>query len=260
MTWQEGPGWMLYRGDSRDMHTLADASARLVLTSPPYFSTETEPLLKVPRAKQTDVARVRAEVAAYALSLGANFQEIGRVVCPAGYLVVHTRDIRYGRTLVQLASLHRQLAEAVGFELRTRVFWRRTPTARSRSKTFAEHAFSGAFEVDDLDEFLVFQKSGEERALARKLSRKAASKLAEPMWEFRPMGGARSHPYQSPAEAMRRFIELLTREGDLVVDPFAGHATTLWCAVKLGRNAVGWEIDERHFRAAVLKMRGVLKQ
>jgi DNA modification methylase len=155
--------------------------------------------------------------------------------------------------------LHRQLAEAVGFELRTKVFWRKSPNLRSRSWAFLEHALEGAFEVDDLEEFLVFQKPGPEVTQNRTMSQSELRMVSEPVWAFPAMGGARSHPYQSPAKAMRRFIELLTNPGELVVDPFAGRATTLWCAVKLGRQAVGWEREKSHFLEAKRKMGGVIK-
>ncbi len=259
MTWRDGPGWRLNWGDSRDMHSLADATAHLVLTGPPFFSVKTERLLKMPVKYQVDVAKVREELSDFAMTLLPNFSEMSRVTRAGGYLVIHTKDIRYGRALLQLASSHRQLAEAVGFELRTRVLWRKTPNLRGRSRAFLEDSVHGAFQVDDLEEFLVFQKPGPEATHSRMMSQLELRKVSEPVWEFPAMGGVRTHPYQSPAKAIRRFIELLTRPGELVVDPFAGRATTLWCAVKLGREAVGWEIEERHFSEATRKMYGVVR-
>jgi site-specific DNA-methyltransferase (adenine-specific) len=45
---------------------------------------------------------------------------------------------------------------------------------------------------------------------------------------------------------VRRFIALYSEPGDLVVDPFAGHGTTLRVALAMGRRAIGYEIDQRH--------------
>ena len=41
-----------------------------------------------------------------------------------------------------------------------------------------------------------------------------------------------------------RFIELYSILGDLVVDPFAGHGTTLVEARKLGRRALGYDLEQ----------------
>jgi len=38
--------------------------------------------------------------------------------------------------------------------------------------------------------------------------------------------------------------------GDTVLDPFTGTATTILAAAKVGRNAVGVEIDPSYFRMA----------
>jgi DNA modification methylase len=39
-------------------------------------------------------------------------------------------------------------------------------------------------------------------------------------------------------------IALFSCPGDLVVDPFAGHGTTLRVALTMGRRAIGYEIDQ----------------
>jgi DNA modification methylase len=46
-----------------------------------------------------------------------------------------------------------------------------------------------------------------------------------------------------------------SRSGDLVVDPFAGWATTLIAPVGQGRHAVGAELDRGAYRKAVSAMR-----
>lgn len=46
-----------------------------------------------------------------------------------------------------------------------------------------------------------------------------------------------------PRELPRRFIWQHTQPGDLVLDPFCGVGTTLVEAIKLGRSAVGFELD-----------------
>ena len=58
-------------------------------------------------------------------------------------------------------------------------------------------------------------------------------------------GGKRIHPTQKPTELFCRIILDYTKENDLILDPFLGSGTTLVCAKKLGRKAIGIEIEEK---------------
>ena len=52
------------------------------------------------------------------------------------------------------------------------------------------------------------------------------------------------YPTQKPVLLMRRIIEIVTDEGDLVVDPFCGSGATLVAAKSLNRNSIGIDISE----------------
>lgn len=51
------------------------------------------------------------------------------------------------------------------------------------------------------------------------------------------------HPCPVPIELMERIIKLTTKEGDLVVDPFAGSGSTGVACVNTNRRFIGFEID-----------------
>ena len=53
------------------------------------------------------------------------------------------------------------------------------------------------------------------------------------------------HPCEKPGVLLRHMIEVSSRTGDLILDPFAGSGSTLLAARDLGRRAVGIEMDER---------------
>jgi ParB/RepB/Spo0J family partition protein len=55
----------------------------------------------------------------------------------------------------------------------------------------------------------------------------------------------RLHAWQKPDELAERFIRHSTKEKDLIIDPFAGTGTFLAAAQKLGRHALGAEIDQK---------------
>jgi adenine-specific DNA-methyltransferase len=64
------------------------------------------------------------------------------------------------------------------------------------------------------------------------------------------------HPAQYPEELCRRIILLLTNEKGVVMDPFMGVGTTCFVAEKLGRKAIGFEINKKYFDEATLRMNG----
>lgn len=62
------------------------------------------------------------------------------------------------------------------------------------------------------------------------------------------------HPTQKPISLLKKLINLLTDEGDVVIDPCAGSGTTLRAAVECGRHSYGFEIDKEFYKQAKDKM------
>ncbi len=61
------------------------------------------------------------------------------------------------------------------------------------------------------------------------------------------------YPTQKPEALLERIIKLTTKEGDIVLDPFAGCGTTVAAAQKLGRRWIG--IDVTHLAIALQRYR-----
>jgi hypothetical protein len=60
----------------------------------------------------------------------------------------------------------------------------------------------------------------------------------------------RIHTTQKPLQLIRDLVSLFTDPGDLILDPFAGSATTLVAAYEQGRRAIGVEMDAKNAEAA----------
>jgi DNA modification methylase len=65
--------------------------------------------------------------------------------------------------------------------------------------------------------------------------------------------GQRPHPARFPAALPSFFVRLLTTEGDLVLDPFAGSNTTGAVAESLRRRWLAFELDESYARNSRLR-------
>ena len=58
----------------------------------------------------------------------------------------------------------------------------------------------------------------------------------------------KKHSAAFPEELPEWFIKLFTKEGDMVLDPFAGSGTTLFVAERMRRSAIGIEIMEDYYQ------------
>jgi DNA modification methylase len=67
------------------------------------------------------------------------------------------------------------------------------------------------------------------------------------------------HPCPKPIEWLHWLVRLTSVPGEIVLDPFMGSGTTLVAAKRLGRTAVGIELDERYCEIAARRLsQGVL--
>jgi len=62
------------------------------------------------------------------------------------------------------------------------------------------------------------------------------------------------HPTVKPVELMRWLIKLVTRDGQLVLDPFAGSGTTGIACIQEGRDFIGIELDLEYWKIATERL------
>jgi site-specific DNA-methyltransferase (adenine-specific) len=73
----------------------------------------------------------------------------------------------------------------------------------------------------------------------------------------RERGEGNSHPTVKPLALIEYLLRLITRPGQLVIDPFAGSGTTLVACARLGRQAVGIEREAAYCRIARRRLQAV---
>ena len=56
---------------------------------------------------------------------------------------------------------------------------------------------------------------------------------------------------------MAHFVNILSNEGDWILDPFMGSGTTGVVAKRAGRNFIGIELDSNYFAMAQNRIKGV---
>lgn len=70
--------------------------------------------------------------------------------------------------------------------------------------------------------------------------------IKEFFYESRDIRDKTIHPAMFPISLPAHFIQLLTHKGELVLDPFVGVGSTLIAAQDLGRNAVGFDLQQKY--------------
>lgn len=65
-----------------------------------------------------------------------------------------------------------------------------------------------------------------------------------------PSENRNGHPTPKPLDVMLPLVQLVSRKGDIILDPFMGSGTTGVACVQTGRNFIGIEIDRGYFDIA----------
>lgn len=81
------------------------------------------------------------------------------------------------------------------------------------------------------------------------------------VWECkRVVGDTQIHQNQKPLSLIERCIETHSKEGDLILDPFMGSATTAIASIRNHRNFIGYELDKGYFEKAQKRIKEELMQ
>ncbi len=259
-------------GDSRRMSELPDGSVHLVVTSPPYPMIELwDDLFRQldPRIDEAweEMERARGEEREslvrriYDLmheNLDLVWEEVHRVLVPGGIACVNVGDAtRSVGGMFRLFPNHSRVIESferMGFVTLPYVLWEK-PTNKPNAFLGSGFLPPNAYVTLDVEFILVFRKGGPREFRPKDPLRYASAYTKEErdrwfsqIWDVR--GERQVHPRAErrtaafPLEIPRRLIRMFSVVGDTVLDPFLGTGTTTRAAIDLGRNSVGYEIDE----------------
>ncbi len=243
----------LLRGDARRLVGVAAGSVHLVLTSPPY-----------PMVAQWDEqfrALGAGRYPAMLRVLEGAWRACHRVLVPGGLLAVVIGDaLRRDERGFRLWPNHAATllaAERVGFRPLPYLLWKK-PTNRPNAYLGSGFLPPSAYVTLDC-EFVLLLRKGELRRFPPHDSRRERSRFTRQqrdrwfsqVWEDvrgTRQEGPTGRTGAFPDGLAERLVRMFSVAGDTVLDPFAGTGTTLWAALRLGRDAIGVEIDPKVYR------------
>ncbi len=236
-------------GDSRQMVEISNDSIALVVTSPPYWNIKDYGI-----KGQIGYGQTLHE---YLKDLYRVWKECFRVLLPGRRLCINigdqfARSIIYGR--YKVIPLHAEIisqCEDIGFDYMGSIIWQKKTTMNTTGGATVMGSYpyppNGIIEID-YEFILVFKKPGNGNAIQSEikkesiLSKEDWKNYFKGHWNF---GGAKqiAHEAMFPEELPLRLIKMFSFVGETVLDPFLGSGTTMKAALKLRRNAIGYEIN-----------------
>jgi len=245
---------------------MPDASVQLVVTSPPY---------NIGKPYET-----KKSIAAYALGQDAVIKECVRVLRPGGSLCWQVGNLTLrGAVILPLdILLYHVFHRYKQLRLRNRIVWHYEHGLHAQVRFSGRHETilwftKGEEYTFNLDAVRVPQKyPGKRHSKGPHKGEYSGNPLGKNPGDVWIIPNVKhnhiektAHPCQFPVELVERLVLAMTNEGEFVLDPYMGVASTAVAALRNGRKVAGAEIEPEYFgigwrrvlqtRAGTLKVR-----
>ena len=202
---------------------IPDNSIDLVLTSPPYDNIEGSGYSK----GKKDVLFLKL----YSDFFDVVLNEVYRVVKPTGQFFLNLKSGTINKTLVTPHWIE-FLESFKQFKLKSYIIWKYSGSFDSTKVRF-HLDYEIIYHLSKTDDITINYEVDEKDPLTS-------------VWHIPHFITKRLHPVQMPEALAEKIIKRGSKEGDLVLDVFAGSGTSLVVAKKLNRDFIGIEINPEH--------------
>lgn len=219
-------------GTAETMDVPANASVKLIVTSPPYWNLKDY-------FKDGQIGQESYET--YLHRMKKVWQQCYNKLCNGGSLWINI-NIRVSKeSVVLIPKSFISICKDIGFCYKGIFIWHKSSGIPTGNKNIVDrHEYILVFskgplhlKQELLNSFSDYKNKIINGGVFWNINRKAGS-----------IGKKYIHPAIYPDELVRRIILASTNSGDLVLDPFLGSGTTLIAAIKEDRYSVGYEFNE----------------
>ena len=275
----------LWEGDCLEKtKEIADNSIHLVLTDPPYFidglGEDWDNKKLMDRKSKAGVVGGLPVGMKFDPQQGINFQkffervskQIIRVLVPGGFFLSFSQPRLSHRMMIA--------AENSGFEIRDLIAWHYT--RRAQFKAFSQEHFVKKMDLPNFEKRVIIGKLQGRKTPQLRPQFEAIMLAQKPKegtfvdnwikWETglidsaKTLGGTtpttvmtvekpvkekyNCHLTVKPVDLLVHLIELFSKRGQVVLDPFLGSGSTALAALHTGRSCIGIEINKEYLKIA----------
>lgn len=227
----------------KTMQDLEAESVDLILTDPPYGLA---PHAKARGGEGPALSFLKNSIN---ISEWDNLTDTDFVDLMEGFMEQSYRVLKKGGAMITFCSTQKTAdvltaAEKAGLYFKTFGVWHKTnPLPRNMKIDFL-------YSVEMWGYFLKKTKTGTFNGDGKPVHNLVSCPMD--MGKERQAGGG--HVAQKPVKLMEHFLRLLSNPGEIVLDPFMGTGTTGVAALRLGRDFIGVEKDEKYFATAKVRL------
>lgn len=232
-------------GDCQELlKSIPDESVTLVVTSPPYN-------IGKPYGKYQD----KVPFDEWKELINNVTREVFRILKPEGSFFLNLSPIPFGKDkeILPLPYIGYDIMKQNGFGIRNIITW------TFNNMQNCTNRLSGRYEnivwgVKDFDKYIFNLDDVRIPYITQNDKRLEGGSGRNPtdVWYFNRVNNMTkkslnlTHPTIYPLDMIERIIKMSSNEGDTVLDPFMGSGTTAVAALKLGRKAIGFELDKSY--------------
>ena len=252
-------------------------SVTLTVTSPPYRNAidYDQHISNMTNSESEWMRGVGEETTeAYLDTMQRIFDQVFVVTKDGGFCCIVIGDEVVNGKLIALPSLLlSRLAncetedDPSKWRLRDMIIWHKVTSGRNgsgnRCGMFIKMPYPGYYRANIMHEYiLVLQKGMPAHGAAKRipLNRVIKREVANSIWNIAPVPpGMTDHPVPFPEQIPWRLATLLTKPGDIILDPMNGSGQTTKVAHKMGRRYLGFDIQKEYVQEARKRLREDLR-
>lgn len=183
--------------------------------------------------------------------------ECARVLKSGCKMAINVANIGRNPYLANHARLYQWAWHCPLVEPKADIIWHKQETVRANTAWGSYRNPTDMHFCDGHEYISVFRKVGKREAKTTKqvIDKDDFLKWRMSIWKIEPESATRvKHIAPFPVEIPRRLITLYTFEGETVLDPFSGMASTGVACVKLNRDYIGFEHNPEYVAASIERL------
>lgn len=232
-----------YLGDSRAMEDVENDSVDLIITSPPYFN-----LVDYQHDNQIGLTETYK---GYIQSLNSVWERCSKILKETGTICINIcSSVEISRKNQNMYydikhEIEKFFADH-NFYIEGTIIWNLNNTSYIKNqveKYPSSYSNNESLILNNYEYILIFKKKSEFIVWGRNIE---GTKFIDCIWNI-PWDYS-TRPPASPEQIVNQLIDIYSLEGDVVLDPFMGQATTSLCAFKKNRKFITYELNPTTYK------------